>query len=82
MTATLTRTGQLVDLLNPEPRTIKLADIALALSRIPRFAGHTIRPWTVADHCLLVADLIGPDAEPNLQLAPCCTTHTRPISAT
>jgi uncharacterized protein len=68
MPSVLTRGGQMVDLLNPHPATIKLTDIALALSRIPRWNGHTLRPWSVADHSLLVADLVG-DADPNLALA-------------
>src|ERR1700751_77652 len=33
-----------------------LADIAIGLARIPRFAGQTILRWTVSDH--LVAGLI------------------------
>jgi 5'-deoxynucleotidase YfbR-like HD superfamily hydrolase len=64
----LTRGGHLVDLLNPHAATIKLTDVALALSRIPRWNGHTLRPWSVADHSMLVADLVG-DADPNLALA-------------
>lgn len=27
-------------------------DVAIALSRLPRFGGHTRRPWSVADHSL------------------------------
>lgn len=69
MTKMLTRTGQVVDLLDPSPHTIKLTDIALHLSRIPRFNGATLRTWSVADHSLLVADLMGAEADPDLALA-------------
>ena len=59
MTAELeTVTGQLVDVENPDPTTIKIEDIAWGLSRIPRFCGHTITviPYNVAQHSMFVAD--------------------------
>jgi hypothetical protein len=69
----LARSGLLIDLADPQPASIRLTDIALALSRIPRFNGHTARPWSIADHSLLVLDLVrqelGADATPDLQLA-------------
>lgn len=53
-----TVTGRLIDLTNPDPTTIDIEDIAWGLSRIPRFAGHTItiQPYTVAQHSVFVAD--------------------------
>lgn len=68
-TAIVTRTGNVVDLLDPLPTAIKLTEIALALSRLPRFGGHTTRTWSVADHSLLVLDLLGEDAPPDVRLA-------------
>ncbi len=65
----VTRSGLLVDLLAPEPASIRLTDIALAQSRIPRFNGHTSRFWSCADHSLLVLQLVGDDAPPALRLA-------------
>lgn len=69
----LTRSGLLVDLADPQPASIRLTDIALALSRAPRFGGHTTRTWSVADHSLLVLQLLreelGEAATPDLQLA-------------
>lgn len=32
-----------------------LKDIALSLSRQPRFGGHTVDPWSVAEHSMVVA---------------------------
>lgn len=32
-----------------------LVDIALSLSRQPRFGGHTVDPWSVAEHSMVVA---------------------------
>lgn len=61
--------GTLVPLANPQPRHILLPEIARALSRIPRFNGHTLRPWSVAQHSLLVMELLGADEDPELQLA-------------
>jgi hypothetical protein len=68
-----TVSGGAVDLLAPQPEQIYLSDIAISLSRIPRFNGHTTdRVWSVAEHSLLVADLVSataPDAPPALLLA-------------
>lgn len=65
----VTRSGLVVDLLAPEPAGIRLTDIALALSRIPRFGGHTSRVWSVADHSLLVLQLMGEVAPSTVRLA-------------
>jgi hypothetical protein len=63
--------GSFVNLLDPEPETIHLRDIARALSRIPRFTGHTLAEWPVGNH-LLLTEWIGrqryPDAGPLMQL--------------
>ncbi len=52
-----TVTGKLVDLLNPDPNQICIEDIAWALSRMPRFTGHSISriPYSVAQHSVFVA---------------------------
>jgi hypothetical protein len=41
--------------LNPDPATIRLRDIAAALSKQCRFAGHCLRFYSVAEHCVQVA---------------------------
>lgn len=43
--------------LGPRPSEVRLQDVARALSRIPRFNGHTPRMYSVAEHSILVADL-------------------------
>lgn len=55
-----TVTGKFVDVVNPQPDQIDINDIAWGLSRIPRFAGHTITevPYNVAQHSLLVMDIV------------------------
>jgi len=52
------RSGLRVDLLNPTPDMIRLSDIAHGLANINRFGGHTARPWSVAEHSLVVAGLL------------------------
>jgi uncharacterized protein len=68
-----TASGRRVDLARPEPIDIDLDDIALALSRIPRWAGHTSRDWSIADHSLFVLELLqtyyAPNASKALRLA-------------
>lgn len=63
-----TYSGRMVPLDAPRPQMIALGDIAHALARIPRFNGHTTAPWSVADHSLLVLDLM-PHSDPNVLLA-------------
>jgi hypothetical protein len=51
--------------LNP---AIHLTDIAHALARIVRFNGHTRHRYSVASHCLMVADLVGAK-DPSLRVS-------------
>jgi uncharacterized protein len=72
VTFVITRSGFAVSLSAPHPATIQITDIALALSRTPRFNGHTSRAWSIADHSLLVLELLlaaQPDAPTPLRLA-------------
>lgn len=69
MTWTQTYTGQAFDLVNPVPATIRLDDIAIPLSRIVRFNGHTKDRYTVADHLLLCERLCLRHFPPAIRLA-------------
>lgn len=51
-------TGRLLDPLSPNPEDIDIRDIAHALARMPRFAGHTHRFYSVAEHCLRCLQLV------------------------
>jgi hypothetical protein len=53
-----TRSGRAVSYLVPDPTEITVDDIAVALSRAPRFTGHTRNFYSVAQHCCLVCDII------------------------
>lgn len=50
--------GNLFDLADPEGSDLSLYDIAYGLGRVCRFAGHTSRFYTVAEHCIHVARLV------------------------
>ena len=50
--------GTLFDLANPEGSEIHLYDIAYGLGRVCRFAGHTGRYYSVAEHCCHVGRLV------------------------
>lgn len=54
----LTANGQQVDLLRTQANVITLADVSHALAQINRFNGHCARPYCVAEHSLLVLDII------------------------
>lgn len=52
-----TRSGW-YDLVNPDPKSIVLGDVAHALARINRFTGHTEVPYSVAQHSVLGARIL------------------------
>ena len=58
MTFIVTITGQEVNLGNPRSTTHHIAAVAHSLSLINRFNGHTCRPYSVAEHSLLVCELV------------------------
>ena len=51
--------GRRIDLLNPSPLDFEDADIAIGLSRTPRWGGHSIWEWpmSVAQHSILVLEI-------------------------
>jgi hypothetical protein len=65
--------GRRLDLLDPSPLDVELADIAHGLARVARWNGQTRGPhiYSVAQHVLLVEALAraGADLDPRLRLA-------------
>ncbi len=55
-----TASGRFVDLVNPSADTICIEDIAWAISRMPRYVGHTISeiPYTIGQHSIFVTNLV------------------------
>lgn len=57
----LTASRQTYDLLNPDPESLRLGDIAIGLARTPRWSGQlsiTQDSFTVAEHSLHVVDIL------------------------
>ena len=54
----LTANGNEVDLVYPRPQVMVLADVAHSLAQINRFTGHARRPYSVAEHSLLVLGIV------------------------
>lgn len=66
----ITYSGRRVEIPLPHPGQICIEDVAVHLSRIPRFAGATQQPWCVAAHSLHCASLAEAEgAPPDAQLA-------------
>lgn len=65
-----TFSGAAFDLLAPRPEQVNLLDIAHHLSRLCRYNGATCGEygWSVAQHSLLVEQLLQGDPSPNLRL--------------
>lgn len=55
----VTYTGRTIEPLNPSSADVELEDIAHALSNQCRFTGHTKHFYSVAQHCVLVSELLG-----------------------
>lgn len=53
-----TFTGRYFDIVQPRAEHVEIEDIAHALSIEPRFGGHTVMPYSVAEHCVLVTRLV------------------------
>lgn len=63
MPTILTFTGRTFDLLNPDPTSICIEDIAHALSLKCRWGGHTSRFYSVAEHSLNVMSRVSDKAK-------------------
>lgn len=53
-----TVSGGYIELLNPDPKDVKLGDIAHSLSLINRYGGHTATHYSVAEHSLGVSNMM------------------------
>lgn len=65
-----TVSGRKIDFLNPDPEQFYIEDIALALSRIPRFVGHTDPTrgiYSVASHSIYVSRIANDKGYPSLE---------------
>jgi hypothetical protein len=72
MTWIQTHLGGSMDLLSPRPEDVHPHDIAVSLARLPRFNGHTLDLWSVAQHSTLVlriAEWMVPHPPAGLRLA-------------
>jgi len=56
-----TYTGKTIDLICPDPMTFDIRDIAQGLAFKAHFAGQSKNYFSIAQHCLLVCDLL-PDS--------------------
>ena len=53
----LLQNGDMIDLINPDPNAIKIDHIATSLSNICRFGGRIDSYYSVAEHCVHMANL-------------------------
>lgn len=58
VTSIETYSGQYVDLLDPDPSTIRLEDIAVHLANTVRFAGGVAKYYSVAEHAVRVSYMV------------------------
>lgn len=52
-----TYTGKYLNVRDPQPDEIDIIDIAVGLSRMPRFAGHSVHFLPVAQHCIQMSKM-------------------------
>lgn len=63
-----TQSGLRLDFLNPAPDQIQLADIAAGLAKVCRFGGQSVAFYSVAQHALMVMELVVETGRPDLAL--------------
>jgi hypothetical protein len=56
-----TFTGRAFYPLDPRPEDIDPVDVAHALSLLCRYGGHSIRHYSVAEHCVLMSHAVAPE---------------------
>lgn len=59
-TLRVTFSGTPFSLAHPDPQNVNPLDIAVALSRLPRWGGHCLTDYVVAQHAVLAADSVPP----------------------
>lgn len=64
-----TYTGLFFDYVNPKLEQVDIDDIAHALAHTVRFGGHVNHYYSVAEHCLIVRQLVIEQGRPDLGLA-------------
>lgn len=72
MTWMITASGQKYDLVNLDAANMSLRDIAHHLAQINRYTGACVRPYSVAEHSLLVVEILEREAgvrDPRVLLA-------------
>lgn len=52
----VTYTGKIFNFLNPKPEMVCIEDIAHSLAHLCRYTGHTREFYSVAQHCVLMAE--------------------------
>jgi 5'-deoxynucleotidase YfbR-like HD superfamily hydrolase len=72
--------GRRLDLLDPSPLDVEIEDIAHGLSRVARWNGQTSGDWpySVAEHCLLVEEILPVFGEPTVQERLAALLHDAP----
>uniref|UniRef100_A0A6M3JA83 Phosphohydrolase n=1 Tax=viral metagenome TaxID=1070528 RepID=A0A6M3JA83_9ZZZZ len=56
ITHIVTYTGKVFEFLNPKPEMVCIEDIAHALANVCRYTGHAKQFYSVAQHCVLMAN--------------------------
>ncbi len=60
-----THSGMAFDLSNPGPGMVCIEDIAHALAQINRYTGHAAWPYSVAQHSIMVAEIVAATRDPS-----------------
>lgn len=77
----VTYSGKEFDLCNPSPEMVDAGDIAMALTRLNRFTGHTRSPYSVAQHTRLLWDFAPPELKPWVLLHDCAEAYVGDVAA-
>lgn len=77
----MTYTGKWFDILDPDPESVDITDIAHALSITNRFTGHSNVPYSVAEHCVRMSRIVPPELALDALMHDCAEAYVNDINS-
>lgn len=77
----MTFTGKWFDILDPDPESVDIVDIAHSLAITNRFTGHSTVPYSVAEHCVRMSEIVPPELALDALMHDCAEAYVNDINS-